>query len=116
MLASRCDLDRVSLASTPDSRWRNNAEYLNGGSEFVVFRGRTCARVLEDRRLEELRAFNANRIAVRSFYELRNNTVNWDRAYGLMGVETEVSTTCPFRSPSVSSTGREAAGRMSIRA
>ncbi|GGY68943.1 nuclear transport factor 2 family protein [Pseudoduganella albidiflava] len=73
---------RVSLAYTPDSKWRNRAEFVNGREEIVQMLSRKWARELEYRLIKELWAFEGNRIAVRYAYEWRDDSGNWFRSYG----------------------------------
>ncbi len=72
----------VSLAYTPDSRWRNRAEFLQGRAAIVEFLTRKWARELDYRLIKELWAFTGNRIAVRFAYEWRDDSGNWFRSYG----------------------------------
>jgi nuclear transport factor 2 (NTF2) superfamily protein len=74
--------EKVSLAYTVDSRWRNRAEFANGRSEIVAFLTRKWTRELDYRLIKELWAFEGNRIAVRFAYEFRDDSNNWFRAYG----------------------------------
>ncbi len=74
--------DRVSLAYTPDSRWRNRAEFVNGRPEIVAFLTRKWAKELDYRLIKELWAFTDNRIAVRYAYEWHDDSGNWYRSYG----------------------------------
>lgn len=76
------DPQRVSLAYSLDSRWRNRAEFLNGREEIVAFLTRKWARELEYRLIKELWAFDHNRIAVRFAYESQDITGQWWRSYG----------------------------------
>lgn len=76
------DPEKVSLAYTPDSRWRNRAEFPQGREQIVEFLRRKWARELEYRLIKELWAFMDNRIAVRFAYEYRDDAGNWFRAYG----------------------------------
>ena len=76
------DPQRVSLAYTPDSRWRNRSEFLVGREEIVAFLTRKWAKELEYRLIKELWAFDGNRIAVRFAYEYHNPAGEWFRAYG----------------------------------
>lgn len=73
---------KVSLAYTPDSRWRNRAEFLNGRKEIEAFLTRKWARELDYRLIKELWAFTDNRIAVRYAYEYHDDSGNWFRAHG----------------------------------
>ena len=77
-----CDPERVSLAYTEDSRWRNRAEFPQGRAEIVQFLTRKWARELDYRLIKELWAFEGNRIAVRFAYEWRDDAGNWFRSYG----------------------------------
>ena len=77
-----CDPEKVALAYTPDSKWRNRAEFLDGRQEIVEFLRRKWARELDYRLIKELWAFTGNRIAVRFAYEWRDDAGNWYRAYG----------------------------------
>ena len=76
------DPARVALAYTPDSRWRNRAEFINGRAEIEAFLRRKWARELDYRLIKELWAFHDNRIAVRFQYEYHDDSGNWFRAYG----------------------------------
>ena len=76
------DPAKVTLAYTPDSQWRNRAEFLTGRGEIEAFLSRKWARELEYRLIKELWAFTSNRIAVRFAYEYQNDSGNWFRAYG----------------------------------
>ena len=73
---------KVSLAYTPDSVWRNRAEFLSGREDIVEFLTRKWNRELEYRLIKELWAFHGNRIAVRFAYEWRDDSGHWFRAYG----------------------------------
>ncbi|AWN15263.1 nuclear transport factor 2 family protein [Salinisphaera sp. LB1] len=76
------DPDKVVLAYTPDSRWRNRAEFIDGRDEIHAFLTRKWQRELEYRLIKELWAFGDNRIAVRFAYEFRDDSGQWYRAYG----------------------------------
>ena len=77
-----CDPQRVSLVYTPDSEWRNRAEFLRGRAEIVAFLTRKWTKELDYRLIKELWAFTENRIAVRFAYEWRDDSGNWFRSYG----------------------------------
>jgi nuclear transport factor 2 (NTF2) superfamily protein len=77
-----CDPERVSLAYTEDSRWRNRAEFVQGRAEIVAFLKRKWARELDYRLVKELWAFTEDRIAVRFAYEFHDESGNWFRSYG----------------------------------
>jgi nuclear transport factor 2 (NTF2) superfamily protein len=76
------DPERVSLAYTVDSRWRNRAEFLVGRDEIVAFLTRKWRRELDYRLIKEIWAFRENRIAVRFAYEFHDDSGSWYRAYG----------------------------------
>jgi nuclear transport factor 2 (NTF2) superfamily protein len=73
---------RVSLAYTPNSRWRNRSEFFSGREEIVAFLKRKWQRELDYRLIKELWAYTENRIAVRFQYEYRDDAARWYRAYG----------------------------------
>ncbi|MGB2831930.1 MAG: nuclear transport factor 2 family protein [Methylotenera sp.] len=76
------DPKRVALAYTPDSIWRNRAEFPRGRAEIEAFLTRKWAREDEYRLVKELWAFEGSRIAVRFAYEWHDEDGNWFRSYG----------------------------------
>jgi nuclear transport factor 2 (NTF2) superfamily protein len=76
------DAEKVALAYTVDSRWRNRSEFINGRSEIIAFLKRKWSNELEYRLIKELWAFDGNRIAVRFAYESRDTAGSWFRSYG----------------------------------
>ena len=76
------DPERVSLAYTEDSVWRNRAELLVGREAIVEFLTRKWRRELDYRLIKELWACDENRIAVRFAYESHDESGNWFRSYG----------------------------------
>ncbi|MGE4373162.1 MAG: DUF1348 family protein [Xanthobacter sp.] len=76
------DPERVSLAYTPDSRWRNRAEFPVGRAQIVEFLTRKWQKEQEYRLIKELWAFRSNRIAVRFAYEWHDAAGQWFRSYG----------------------------------
>jgi len=70
------------LAYTPDSQWRNRAEFIVGRAAIEAFLTRKWRRELDYRLIKELWAFHENRIAVRFAYEWRDDSGNWFRSYG----------------------------------
>jgi uncharacterized protein len=76
------DPEKVSLAYTIDSKWRNRAEFPAGRTQIVDFLSRKWARELDYRLIKELWAFRENRIAVRFAYEYHDDSGTWFRAYG----------------------------------
>lgn len=76
------DPDRVSMAYTVDSRWRNRVEFLEGRDAIQAFLRRKWETELDYRLVKELWAFAEDRIAVRFQYEWRDRSGSWYRAYG----------------------------------
>lgn len=76
------DPEKVALAYSEDSRWRNRAEFPSGRAEIIGFLSRKWAKELDYRLIKELWAFEGNRIAVRFAYEYHDDSGNWFRAYG----------------------------------
>jgi len=76
------DPERVALAYSLDSRWRNRVEFLEGREAIVAFLRRKWAKELDYRLVKELWAFAGNRIAVRFAYEWHDDSGNWFRSYG----------------------------------
>jgi uncharacterized protein len=76
------DPQRVSLAYTADSQWRNRAEFPSGRAEIVQFLTRKWARELDYRLIKELWTFEEARIAVRFAYEWHDDSGHWFRSYG----------------------------------
>jgi nuclear transport factor 2 (NTF2) superfamily protein len=76
------DPQRVALAYTIDSRWRNRAEFLQGRQAIEEFLTRKWRRELDYRLIKEIWAFRDNRIAVRFAYEWHDDSGNWCRSYG----------------------------------
>jgi nuclear transport factor 2 (NTF2) superfamily protein len=74
--------ERVSLAYTPDSRWRNRSEIFSGRPAIVEFLTRKWARELDYRLIKEMWAFGDDRIAVRFAYEWHDQDGSWFRSYG----------------------------------
>jgi nuclear transport factor 2 (NTF2) superfamily protein len=73
---------RVSMAYTPDTRWRNRAEFPVEREQVVEFLKRKWAKELDYRLIKELWAFEGNRIAVRFAYEWHDDSGQWYRSYG----------------------------------
>jgi uncharacterized protein len=76
------DPAKVALAYTPESLWRNRAEFITGGAEIEAFLARKWARELDYRLIKELWTFGADRIAVRFAYEWHDDSGQWFRSYG----------------------------------
>jgi len=76
------DAEKVVFGYSPDSRWRNRAEFVNGSEEIIAFLKRKWSKELDYRLIKELWAFGGNRIAVRFAYEWHDDSNNWFRSYG----------------------------------
>ncbi|MBC8287552.1 MAG: nuclear transport factor 2 family protein [Nitrospinae bacterium] len=76
------DPERVALAYTPDSVWRNRSEFLSGRKAIVQFLQRKWSKEHDYRLIKELWAFDNARIAVRFAYEWRDAFGSWFRSYG----------------------------------
>ncbi|TPV62227.1 nuclear transport factor 2 family protein [Aestuariibacter sp. GS-14] len=76
------DAQRVALAYSLGTKWRNRAEFIEGRDQAREFLSRKWAKELEYRLIKELWAFTDNRIAVRYAYEWRDDSGNWFRSYG----------------------------------
>lgn len=84
------DPERVSLAYTTDSVWRNRAEFFTGREAIVAFLRRKWAKELDYRLIKEQWAFGDDRIAVRFAYEWRDDRGHWFRSYGNENWEFDV--------------------------
>lgn len=76
------DPEKVALAYTADSRWRNRAEWVTGREEIVAFLRRKWARELDYRLVKELWAYDGDRIAVRFAYEWHDDAGRSYRSFG----------------------------------
>jgi nuclear transport factor 2 (NTF2) superfamily protein len=76
------DPERVALVYSPDTRWRNRAEFPVGRDEVVAFLRRKWRRELDYRLIKELWACAGSRIAVRFAYEWHDDSNQWFRSYG----------------------------------
>jgi nuclear transport factor 2 (NTF2) superfamily protein len=79
---NRREPERVALAYSTDSRWRNRSEFLSGREEIIGFLHRKWARERDYRLIKELWAFRGSRIAVRFAYEWHDDSGHWFRSYG----------------------------------
>jgi len=98
---NRRDPEMVALAYTPDSRWRNRDEFLNGRAEIVAFLTRKWAKELDYRLLKELWAFTGDRIAVRFAYEWHDAGGQWFRSYGNENWQFDAEGTMAVRHASI---------------
>lgn len=76
------DPERVALAYTEDTEWRNRVEFLTGRTAVVEFLRRKWNRELDYRLKKELWGFRENRMAVKFFYEWHDDSDQWFRSYG----------------------------------
>lgn len=76
------DPERVCLAYTIDTEWRNRTDFINGREEVMAFLTRKWEKELEYKLKKELWTFAGNRIAVRFEYEWHNAAGQWHRSYG----------------------------------
>jgi nuclear transport factor 2 (NTF2) superfamily protein len=74
--------DKVALAYTPDSSWRNRSEFIDGRDAIVTFLDNKWRKEQEYRLIKELWAYTDNRIAVRFAYEWHDGNGKWFRSYG----------------------------------
>jgi uncharacterized protein len=74
---------KVSLAYTVDSIWRNRSEFLTGRDEIIAFLTRKWEKELDYRLIKELWCFDTNLIAVRFAYEWHDDSDHWFRSYGI---------------------------------
>lgn len=76
------DPERVSLAYTLDTEWRNRTEFINGRDQIIKFLQRKWEKELNYKLKKELWGFRENRMAVRFEYEYQTKEGKWFRAYG----------------------------------
>ena len=74
--------ERIALAYSENSEWRNRSEFINGREEIKDFLTRKWQKELDYKLKKELWAFTENRIAVRFEYEWHDANGNWFRSYG----------------------------------
>jgi hypothetical protein len=85
------DPQRVALAYSEDSQWRNRAEFFRGRNAIAEFLQRKWHRELDYRLIKEIWAFAENRIAVRFAYEWHDDSDHWFRSYGNENWEFDAS-------------------------
>ena len=95
------DPARVALAYTPDSHWRNRAEFVHGRAAITAFLTRKWSREIDYRLIKELWAFRDHRIAVRFAYEWRDDSGHWFRSYGNENWEFEPNGLMQWRIASI---------------
>lgn len=99
------DPARVALAYTPDSRWRNRHEFINGRAEIEAFLTRKWHREQDYRLIKEVWAFHGNRIAVRFAYEWHDEAGCWFRSYGNENWEFDADGLMAIRHASINDLG-----------
>jgi nuclear transport factor 2 (NTF2) superfamily protein len=95
------DPEKVSLAYTEDTVWRNRAEFTQGRGQVVEFLTRKWRKELDYRLIKELWAHDGNRIAVRYAYEWHDDSGNWYRSYGNENWEFDEAGLMKFRHASI---------------
>jgi hypothetical protein len=103
---------QVALAYTPDSKWRNRSEFINGREQIVQFLTRKWQKELEYRLIKELWAFDGDRIAVRFAYESHDHSGQWYRSYGNENWEFNAEGIMHHRYASINDLQIEAADRL----
>ena len=109
---NRRDPGTVALAYTPDSRWRNRSEFVNGRAEIVAFLQRKWAKELEYRLIKEVWAFTDDRIAVRFAYEWHDGAGQWFRSYGNENWQFDAEGLMAVRHASINDVGIAEADRL----
>ena len=105
------DPERVSMAYSPDSRWRNRAEFLEGRDSIRAFLRRKWEKELDYHLIKELWAFSTERIAVRFQYEWRSAAGTWFRAYGNENWEFDETGLMTWRQASINDVSIEEGDR-----
>ena len=105
------DPERVAAAYTPDSRWRNRGEFLEGREAIVAFLTRKWQRERDYALRKSLWTFGGNRIAVRFQYEWRDEAGQWWRSYGNENWEFDDSGYMSRREASINDVAIDAADR-----
>jgi len=109
---NRRDPETVALAYTPDSRWRNRDEFLEGRAEIVAFLRRKWAKELEYRLIKELWAFTGDCIAVRFAYEWHDAQGQWFRSYGNENWQFDAEGTMAMRHASINDLAIDESARL----
>jgi nuclear transport factor 2 (NTF2) superfamily protein len=105
------DPERVALAYTEDTEWRNRAEFIKGRAQVVEFLRRKWNRELDYRLKKTLWAFTGNRIAVRFVYEYHDDSGQWYRAHGNEMWEFDVIGYMKYRYASINDQAIQASER-----
>lgn len=106
------DPEKVSLAYTPDSQWRNRSDFIRGREEIVTFLTRKWEREQDYRLIKELWAFRDNRIAVRFAYEWRDASGQSFRSHGNENWEFDENGLMRSRAASINDQPISAASRL----
>jgi hypothetical protein len=106
------DPEKVAMAYTVESQWRNRSEFIRGRQEIVEFLRRKWARELDYRLIKELWAFDNDRIAVRFAYEWHDEAGNWYRSYGNENWEFDSSGIMHHRHASINDVSIQEADRL----
>lgn len=85
------DPERVSLAYTEDSKWRNRSQFVHGREQIRTFLAAKWQREFDYRLIKELWCYRGNRIAVRFAYEWHDDSGSWFRSYGNENWEFEAN-------------------------
>ena len=104
--------ERIALAYTPDSRWRNREEFIEGRESITAFLRRKWEKELDYRLIKELWAFGGARIAVRFQYEWRCAAGDWFRAYGNENWEFDENGLMDWRQASINDVSIEEGERL----
>ncbi len=104
--------ERIALAYTPDTRWRNRDEFLEGRESITAFLRRKWEKERDYRLIKELWAFGRSRLAVRFQYEWCNAAGDWFRAYGNENWEFDESGLMRWRQASINDVSIKASERL----
>ena len=104
--------ERIALAYTPDSRWRNREEFIEGRESITALLRRKWEKELDYRLIKELWAFGRARIAVRFQYEWRSAAGDWLRAYGNENWEFDENGLMDWRQASINDVSIEEGERL----
>ena len=105
------DPQKVSMAYTAGSQWRNRAEFVTGREEIAGLLTRKWNRELDYRLIKEIWAFSSHRIAVRFAYEWHDDAGNWFRSYGIENWEFDDNGLMAVRHASINDLPINAADR-----
>jgi nuclear transport factor 2 (NTF2) superfamily protein len=106
------DPQKVALAYSIDSRWRNRNEFITGRDQIIAFLTRKWQRESDYRLIKELWAFTENRIAVRFAYESHDEAGQWFRSYGNENWEFDSNGLMTARHASINDLAITAADRL----